>query len=380
MTASLKCVPSTRTATVARWRHRAGVDLRGAAARACSTRSLSRRSTAATATRSRIWCAHIVDRHQRSAESGERLAGSRTRTDVTDRLVRSVVGAGPFEKFFVNPDLADEVSFKRDVITYFTRDGRQVIDSEPTSEAELTAVCQRLLADAGVAVDLENPVVVHQVWGNRVRASVSIPPVVGLSRRHLPHLPAAPHRPRSTSSSSARSPGRRPTSSPPSNSHRRACSSPADPGAASRPSPSALLRATPGHDDHPDRAGGPRARRAAPARRSLVARGRRPHDPIARASLAPVRSAAAGRRRDPRRGGVRAAQGRQRGMRVPHNAARQLGSARHAVAGDGRADGWRERPRTSRASDVRPAHRPRHPLRGRTAAPRRRPTAAVAAR
>ena len=119
--------------------------------------------------------AHL-DRYQRSAESGGARRFSNP-TEVTGRLVRSVAGAGPFEKFFVTPDLADEVSFKRDVITYFTREGRQVIDSEPTSEAELLAVCQRLLADAGVAVDLENPVVVHQVWGNRVRASVSIPPV-----------------------------------------------------------------------------------------------------------------------------------------------------------------------------------------------------------
>ena len=117
-----------------------------------------------------------VDRYQRTAESGSgrRFANP---DNIGERLVRSLVGAGPFEKFFVNPEMADEVSFKKDVITYFTRDGRQMIDREATSEAELTAICQRLLADAGVAVDLENPVVVHQVWGNQVRASVSIPPV-----------------------------------------------------------------------------------------------------------------------------------------------------------------------------------------------------------
>lgn len=131
-----------------------------------------------------------VDRYQRTAESGtgRRFANP---NDIVDRLVRSVVGAGPFEKFFVQPDLADEVSFKGDVITFFTRDGRQVIDREPTNEAELTAVVQRLLAEAGVAVDLENPVVVHQVWGNQVRASVSIPPVAdcldGTFRIYRPH-------------------------------------------------------------------------------------------------------------------------------------------------------------------------------------------------
>jgi pilus assembly protein CpaF len=131
-----------------------------------------------------------VERHQRSAESGSgrRFANP---DDVTARLVRSVVGAGPFEKFFLQPDLADEVSFKGDVITYFTRDGRQVIDRDPTCEAELTAICQRLLSDAGAAVDLENPVVVHQIWDNQVRASVSIPPVAdcldGTFRIYRPH-------------------------------------------------------------------------------------------------------------------------------------------------------------------------------------------------
>ncbi len=131
-----------------------------------------------------------VDRHQRTAESGSGLRFANPE-DIAERLVRSLIGAGPFEKFFLAPDMADEVSFKRDVITYFTRDGRQMVDREPTCEAELTAICQRLLSDAGVSVDLENPVVVHQVWGNQVRASVSIPPVAdcldGTFRIYRPH-------------------------------------------------------------------------------------------------------------------------------------------------------------------------------------------------
>lgn len=131
-----------------------------------------------------------VERYQRAAEAG---AGRRFNNpgEISARLVRSILGAGPFQKFFDNPELADEVGFKKNVITYVTRDGRQMIDNEPTTEAELTAVCQRLFADAGVAIDLENPVVVHQVWGNRVRASVSIPPVSdhldGTFRVYRPH-------------------------------------------------------------------------------------------------------------------------------------------------------------------------------------------------
>src|SRR5262245_1583874 len=59
-----------------------------------------------------------VERHQRSAEStsGRRFAKP---GEIAERLIRSVVGAGPFEKFFMHPDVADEVSFKGGTITYF---------------------------------------------------------------------------------------------------------------------------------------------------------------------------------------------------------------------------------------------------------------------
>ncbi len=117
-----------------------------------------------------------VERHQRRADTGaaRRLASPDA---VVERLVRSIVGAGPFEPFFDGSIPAYEVMFQGDTISYFTADGRQRIDDVPTTEAEMTAVCQRIFADAGVSFDLENPVVVHQVWNNRVRGSVSIPPV-----------------------------------------------------------------------------------------------------------------------------------------------------------------------------------------------------------
>jgi pilus assembly protein CpaF len=118
----------------------------------------------------------VVDGYERRAGTG----ATRPLADpdaVVERLRRSLLGAGPFEKFLLNPELADQVNFKQDTISYTTPDGRQVVDNELTSEAELTAVVQRLLAEAGVSLDLENPVVVHQVWDNRVRLSASIRPV-----------------------------------------------------------------------------------------------------------------------------------------------------------------------------------------------------------
>ena len=67
-------------------------------------------------------------------------------------------------------------------------DGRLSVDAEPTCEAELTAITARLLAQAGATVDLEHTIVVHQIWDNQVRASVSIP-TTGKPGLHVPHLP-----------------------------------------------------------------------------------------------------------------------------------------------------------------------------------------------
>ena len=114
-------------------------------------------------------------------------------------------------KYFNDPTLADEVSINGDVITAIGRDGRQTVDPEPTCEAELTAIVARLLAANGATVDLEHTIVVHQIWDNQVRASVSIPPTAE-------HLDCTfriyrKHAPRSTiSSSGTRCRPRRPTS------------------------------------------------------------------------------------------------------------------------------------------------------------------------
>ena len=57
----------------------------------------------------------------------------------------------------------------------------------------MTAIVTRLLGDAGATVDLEHTIVVHQIWNNQVRASVSIPPTASVSGLHVPHLPQAAH-------------------------------------------------------------------------------------------------------------------------------------------------------------------------------------------
>lgn len=118
-----------------------------------------------------------VDAYQRDADKGIGSAGRLTKPQETvGRLARSLLAAGPLTKYFNNPERADEVYLKGGVITAVGRDGRQTVDAEPTCEAEMMAIVTRLLTEAGATVDLEHTVVVHQIWNNQVRASVSIPP------------------------------------------------------------------------------------------------------------------------------------------------------------------------------------------------------------
>ena len=120
------------------------------------------------------------------------------------RLERSLLEAGPLTKYFNNPEIADEVVLKGGVITAIGRDGRLSVDPEPTCEAEMTAIITRLLAEAGATVDLEHTIVVHQIWDNQVRASVSIPPTAEVPGLHVPHLPQAAHHVRGPRSSGVR--------------------------------------------------------------------------------------------------------------------------------------------------------------------------------
>lgn len=97
--------------------------------------------------------------------------------DIVERLRRSMLEAGPLTELFNNPELASEVGVKDDTITATSVEGRQRIVGDVTTREEMLAVITRLMADAGAAVDGENPVAVTQIWNNTVRASVSIPPV-----------------------------------------------------------------------------------------------------------------------------------------------------------------------------------------------------------
>ena len=122
-----------------------------------------------------------VEAFEQSAVRGHANTGQhralRDPPGTVGQLMRSLTEAGPLTKYFTGQRPATEVIIKADTVTVFTPQGRLVVDEEPTTEAEMTAILARLLADAGVQVSAEQPVVVTQIWNNTVRASVSIPPV-----------------------------------------------------------------------------------------------------------------------------------------------------------------------------------------------------------
>ena len=361
-------------------RRRSSVDVRGAPpGRAGGDRTVER-STAATARPSRRWCvpmSSVISGRRRRA-SGRRFANP---DDVGERLVRSVVGAGPFEKFFVQPGPRRRGQLQgKDVITYFTREGRQVVDTEPTCEAELTAVCQRLLADAGAALSTSST-----RWScTRCGATgcarrSSIPPVAdcldGTFRIYRPHRtdlvdlvelgsitgPAA----NVVAAFQLAPTGVLVTGGP---------------GSGKSTFAAALLRATPATTitrivqeirelDAPHLPGGRWSPEAGGHTiRSLVRR---------TMQFAPQLLVVGETLGEEAFELLKAGNAGCGFLTTLHANSAQLGMQSLVTAA---LDGGRERPRTRRPPDVRPADRPRHPLRGRAAAPSRRPAAADAAR
>ena len=117
-----------------------------------------------------------VEAYQERASRGlqPRLASP---SQTVERLMLSLIAAGPLTRFFDDPSLAGEIGVRDGTITATTTAGRQEVVGEATSKAEMEAIITRLMSDAGVDVNAEHPIAVHQVWGGEVRASVSIPPV-----------------------------------------------------------------------------------------------------------------------------------------------------------------------------------------------------------
>jgi pilus assembly protein CpaF len=122
----------------------------------------------------------IVDNYQRDASAGVGGRQLRDPTNMVERLDRSVLGWGPLEQFITvigGESAPVEVEIRGPDVTWLDHRGRWHTSGEPTSEAELRAVVDRLLADVGRSLTEAHPTISIQVLDRRVRLTASIPPV-----------------------------------------------------------------------------------------------------------------------------------------------------------------------------------------------------------
>lgn len=117
----------------------------------------------------------VVEEYQRRAHSGLARALADP-AGVAARLGRSVLAYGPLSDLLDDPDV-EEITIEGADIWFVNRAGRLIHHDEPTNEAELVAVVDRLLMDAGAHVDQSQPMVQAQVLGGRARLGVVVPPV-----------------------------------------------------------------------------------------------------------------------------------------------------------------------------------------------------------
>src|SRR5687767_10214382 len=118
----------------------------------------------------------VVERYQRDARTGLGALALADPPDMVARLIRSVVNWGVLTELLERRDV-EEIFIKGADVWYLDATGRLQNISEPTTEAELAGIVNRLLRTAGRTVDQRNPMVQTQVLGGRARLGVIIPPI-----------------------------------------------------------------------------------------------------------------------------------------------------------------------------------------------------------
>ena len=118
----------------------------------------------------------VVERYQRDARTGLGALALSDPPDMVARLIRSVVNWGVLTELLERRDV-EEIFIKGADVWYLDATGRLQNIEEPTTEAELAGIVNRLLRTAGRTVDQRNPMVQTQVLGGRARLGVIIPPI-----------------------------------------------------------------------------------------------------------------------------------------------------------------------------------------------------------
>ncbi len=118
----------------------------------------------------------LVSAYQRRAHAGDGVKPFRDPTQVSNRLMDSLVGYGPLTPILDRPDV-EEVFIEGDRITFIDLSGRLQVLDVPTSEQENRQIVARILAKTNRRLDTSNPIEQARVLGGRARLTAVIPPV-----------------------------------------------------------------------------------------------------------------------------------------------------------------------------------------------------------
>lgn len=118
----------------------------------------------------------LIERHQNASRSGTGQVRIANPEAMAARLGRAV-RFGVLTAFFAEEPITDEVMIHGDDVSWYDPAGRLRTLEEPTTETELRSIVDRLLAQAGVAVDEANPMAQAQISAGRARLGVVIPPI-----------------------------------------------------------------------------------------------------------------------------------------------------------------------------------------------------------
>lgn len=118
-----------------------------------------------------------VNAYQTQAKSG---LGGRALADVeamVNRLWTSIYEYGPLTPLLMGKEVYEEIFVRGGDVGYIDHDGRLAMLDEPVDEIEVRSHIEKLLGEAGIAVDETQPMVQGQVLNGRARLSAVIPPI-----------------------------------------------------------------------------------------------------------------------------------------------------------------------------------------------------------
>lgn len=128
-----------------------------------------------------------VEEYQRLTHLGE-ARPLRDRTDMAERVVRSITQFGPLTELLARPDV-EQIFLEGPRVSYQDSTGRLRALSQPVTEAEARHVVDRLLAATDRHLDARNPMVQARVLEEtglgRARLTAAIPPVTDRLSAHL---------------------------------------------------------------------------------------------------------------------------------------------------------------------------------------------------